>query len=249
MTRTPSAWIVLKFGGTSVSSLSNWRNIARVASERRASGARVLIVHSALSGVTDRLERLLGAATPEAQHQELEAIEQRHRALAAELGVTVGEELERLLAEVREIAAGAALVREVSDRTRARVMASGELMATHLGARFLAACGLEVRWADARTMLRAEFHGASARASVLSAVCNFAPDAALERELAEGPPLVVTQGFIASDAEGHTVLLGRVFRREAACRTPRDLDGCSGHVQRQPAHDPERTAAARAALR
>ena len=25
-----SAWIVLKFGGTSVSSLANWRNIAKV---------------------------------------------------------------------------------------------------------------------------------------------------------------------------------------------------------------------------
>ncbi len=52
-------WIVLKFGGTSVSSRANWLNIAEVVRARRASGARVLIVHSALSGVTDRLEQLL----------------------------------------------------------------------------------------------------------------------------------------------------------------------------------------------
>ena len=70
MTRTPSAWMVLKFGGTSVSSLPNWTNIARVVAERRAGGARVLIVHSALAGITDRLERLLDAAiaqVPEAE--------------------------------------------------------------------------------------------------------------------------------------------------------------------------------------
>jgi diaminopimelate decarboxylase/aspartate kinase len=209
VTRTPSAWIVLKFGGTSVSSLPNWTNIARVAAERQADGARVLIVHSAISGITDRLERLLGAAIAQASEEELRAIEDRHRILAAELSVPLGEDVERRLAELREIAAGVALVREVSDRTRARVLASGELMASEIGARFLAARGLNVSWADARTMLRAERHGASAKASMLSAVCGFAPDAALQARLAAAAPVVITQGFIASDEDGNTVLLGR----------------------------------------
>jgi bifunctional diaminopimelate decarboxylase / aspartate kinase len=209
VTRTPSAWIVLKFGGTSVANLANWSNIARVVAQRRACGARVLLVHSAIAGITDRLERLLDAATGAAPEAELRAIEERHRAVAAELGVGVGASVERHFAELREIAAGVALVREVSDRTRARVMASGELMATEIGASFLASRGFEVQWADARSMLRAEYHGASVKASVLSAVCNFAPDPALQAQLADGPPVVVTQGFIASDPEGNTVLLGR----------------------------------------
>jgi len=207
--RTPSSWIVLKFGGTSISSLTNWTNIALVAAERLAGGARVLIVHSAVSGITDRLERLLDAAIAQAGEEELRAIEERHRRLAAELGVPLGEDVERQLAELREIAAGIALVHEVSDRTRARVLSSGELMATQIGARFLAARGLEVRWADARAMLRAERHGGSAKASMLSAVCGFAPDAKLRAELERGAPLVITQGFIAADDDGNTVLLGR----------------------------------------
>jgi diaminopimelate decarboxylase/aspartate kinase len=209
VTRTSSAWIVLKFGGTSVSSLPNWTNIARVAAERQAGGARVLIVHSAISGITDRLDRLLDAAIGHAQEEELRAIEDRHRILAAELSVPLGEDVERRLAELREIAAGVALVREVSDRTRARVLASGELMASEIGARFLAARGLDVAWADARKMLRAEHHGASAKASVLSAVCGFAPDPALQARLAAMAPVVITQGFIAGDEDGNTVLLGR----------------------------------------
>ena len=85
MTRTPSAWIVLKFGGTSVSSLKNWTSIARIASERHASGARVLIVHSAVSGITDRLERLLEGGAAEGWEERLRAIGERHQALAAEL--------------------------------------------------------------------------------------------------------------------------------------------------------------------
>src|SRR4029077_12532161 len=109
-------------------------------------------------------------------------IEERHRRLAAELAVAVGEDVERHFAELREIAAGVALVGEVSERTRARVMASGELMATHIGARFLRARGLEIAWTDARTMLKAERATGGTRASMLSATCNFAPDAALEAQ-------------------------------------------------------------------
>ena len=210
MTRTPSAWIVLKFGGTSVATLGNWTNIAGVVSERAAGGARVLLVHSALSGITDRLERLLDAAVGGAYEAELAGVADRHRRLAAELGVPLGEEVERHLAELREIAAGIALAREVSDRTRARAMAAGELMATRIGASFLAARGVPAAWIDARTMLRAEErHSASKKASVLSAVCSFAPDAALAERLAGLPPVLVTQGFIASDDDGNTVLLGR----------------------------------------
>jgi len=209
VSRTPSSWIVLKFGGTSVATLANWKNIARIAAARRASGARVLIVHSAIAGITDRLERLLDAAIGQAQEEELKAIEDRHRQLAAELGITPGEEVERCFAELREIAAGVALMREVSERTRARVMASGELMATQLGARFLRLQGLDAAWVDARTMLRAEGSGAAGRSQVLAAVCNFVPDAALEEQLEALSPLIITQGFIASDDDGNTVLLGR----------------------------------------
>ncbi len=210
MTRTPSGWIVLKFGGTSVATLANWSNIALVAAERCADGSRVLIVHSAVSGITDRLERLLDAAVGAAHEAELKAIEERHRRLAAELGVPLDEEVVRQLAELREIAAGIALAGEVSDRTRARVLAAGELMATRIGAQFLKARGLGVAWTDARTLLHTEERrSASARASVLSAVCSFVPDEALAARLAPLPPIVITQGFITSDHEGSTVLLGR----------------------------------------
>ncbi len=71
-------WIVLKFGGTSVSTLANWKNIAAVIRRRQAEGAQVLVVHSAVSGITDRLERLLAAALVGEHAAALAAIEARH---------------------------------------------------------------------------------------------------------------------------------------------------------------------------
>ncbi len=209
-TRADSSWVVLKFGGTSVSSLSNWRNIAEVVRARRADGHRVLVVHSAITGITDRLEALLLAALRHSSASVLEAIVRRHVQLAAELGVGVSPELEASFAELRQLAAGIALMSEVSDRTRARVLARGELMATEIGARYLAAAGLEARWWDARLGLTAEARpGASARASFLSATCAYAPDPQLAAQLEALPGVIVTQGFIAGDAAGDTVLLGR----------------------------------------
>lgn len=58
-TQVGPSWVVLKFGGTSVSNERNWRSIAATCRERLATGARVLVVHSAVTGVTDRLEKLL----------------------------------------------------------------------------------------------------------------------------------------------------------------------------------------------
>jgi len=207
--RNASRWVVVKFGGTSVSSLANWRNIALVVHRRQQSGHKVLVVHSAITKITDMLEKLLAAAQAGNPEEALRAIEDRHKQLATDLGVGVSPQLQGYFGELRQMANGIALVRELSDRTRARVMANGELMATEIGARFLKAQGVDATWMDARDMLRAEDRGASAKASVLSATCSFAPDAALEQKLDAATPVVITQGFIARDSEGNTCLLGR----------------------------------------
>jgi diaminopimelate decarboxylase/aspartate kinase len=208
--RAASDWVVLKFGGTSVSSAANWNNIASILRERLAEGGRVLVVHSALSGITDQLEKLLDGALQGAYAASLAAIEAKHRSLARDLALDLPDSIARRLEELAQVAAGIALVGEVSDAIRARVMANGELMATELGARFLQAQGLPVEWLDAREVLKAEDRrDASARAGVLSATCAFAPDPALAATLAPRERIVITQGFIASDASGATVLLGR----------------------------------------
>jgi len=207
---TDSHWVVLKFGGTSVSSVSNWKNVAVVVRARLDEGLRPVIVHSALSGITDRLEQLLARALDGDWEPVMEQIERRHCDLSRDLGIPISSELEHHFAELRKMASGIHLIGEVSDRLRARVMATGELMATRIGAAYLASAGLDAQWLDARTLLHAEERaGATARANYLSATCNFEPDPALQQRLAQGGSVLLTQGFIASDAKGETVLLGR----------------------------------------
>ena len=92
--RSSSAWVVVKFGGTSVSTLTNWRNIALVVKRRLEKGARVLVVHSAITKITDMLEKLLVAASAGAPDEALKAIEERHRQLTTELDVGVSAQLQ-----------------------------------------------------------------------------------------------------------------------------------------------------------
>jgi bifunctional diaminopimelate decarboxylase / aspartate kinase len=204
------AWVVLKFGGTSVSSAGNWHNIAGVIRDRIAASLSPVIVHSALSGITDRLDSLLTAALAGAHASLLEQIETRHRDLAQSLGIIPSPQFERFMSELRQMADGLASSRVLSDGLRARVMAMGELLATTVGATFLNAQGINTAWADARQVLRADARpGATVKASLLSATCEFAPDAALQSRWRAFNQVVITQGFIAANDAGETVLLGR----------------------------------------
>ncbi len=98
----------------------NWKNIASIVKKRSATGAPVLVVHSAVTGITDKLEKLLEAALQQKHEEAVAVIEKRHRDLADELGIGVSPQLEKYFSELRQIAAGVALVGEVSDKTRAR---------------------------------------------------------------------------------------------------------------------------------
>jgi len=205
-----SPWVVLKFGGTSVSSAVNWKNVAAVLRDRLSEGLRPVVVHSALSGITDRLEQLLTQALGGEWQPVMDQIERRHRDLARDLGIVPTPDLEDQFKRLRQIAAGISLVGEVSERLHARVMAQGELMATRLGAAFLTAQGLDTQWVDARTVLKAEQRrNASMRSSYLSATCAYEPDSELQRRWSSSGTVWITQGFIASDEKGDTVLLGR----------------------------------------
>jgi len=206
-------WIVLKFGGTSVSTAPNWKTIAGVVRARLNEGYRPLVVHSALSGVTRSLDRLATAALSRGHAEVLEEIDARHRTLARELGLTKAETAAALDAdtsELRELADGVARVGELTPRTRARILAFGERMATRLGAAYLAREGVAVTWLDARELLTSVERGNGADAAAwLSAECDPAADPNLAARLAQVEGMPLTQGFIAKNPAGETVVLGR----------------------------------------
>ena len=217
--------MVLKFGGTSVASVTRWSTIADVARARLAEGLRPLVVCSAVSGVTDLLGKALHAALVGEHAAIVDRVEALHADLAAELGVDAAV-CAPLLDEVRRVLLGASLTREVTPRQHARVMATGELLSTRLGAAFLARVLADVApadtdaaaaadidaaaFVDARDLLRVLDRAEPEATRFLSATCSADADPALQATLGALPsPVLVTQGFIARTARGDTVLLGR----------------------------------------
>ncbi len=200
----------MKFGGTSVATVDGWRTIVALIRARREAGLSPVVVHSALAGISNRLEDALKHAAAGTGGDDAAAIAAAHHALAAELQVDGPALIATELAELEQLLSGIRLVREVSPRVHARVMALGELMASRLGAAYLASQQLPVTLVDAREVLVARDEGHdNERARYLAASCEFDPDAALAEEFAGVGGVILTQGFIARTAQGDDVLLGR----------------------------------------
>lgn len=205
------AWVVLKFGGTSVSSRDRWETIGELAKERKQDGETPFVVCSAVSQVSNMLEKIVYGSPDETREAVVQEIIARHVALGEELGVDAHEVLGDYFESLERLARGAELLGEVSVRAHARLLAHGELMSTTIGAAFLRKKGMNVLWLDARDALESirDIH-ASKRARYLSTACDYSVDNELKKTVsAESYDVVLTQGFIARDGHGDTVLLGR----------------------------------------
>ena len=135
----------------------------------------------------------------------LAIIRQCHFELASELKVDGQALLGTLLKDLERLAYGISLTRDAGPSLRARVLALGEIMVTTLGAAFLQHQGIPAQWLDARKLLTARYDARLLpRERYLSAQCHHDPDKNLQAVQHEA---VLTQGFIASDQSGETVLV------------------------------------------
>jgi len=204
-------WRVLKFGGTSSASTAGWDVIAaRV--QALLPTHRVLVVVSALAGVSNRLEQAMEEAAADRPLDSMAWIDETHRRLGTQAGLAAAEfePHEMLLEETRRLLDGVRLTGEAPPSLQARVLAVGELATTHLGAALLARRGVPVRVLDARDLLTSESQPGDALETRYLAA-RVAPARAPERleRLAEGGDAALTQGCIARTRHGETCLLGR----------------------------------------
>lgn len=208
MTNNP--WIVIKFGGTSVSTRENWGHIVTIIRRHLAASRRVLVVCSAISHVSNKLEALVAAAKNGEHAPLLKELEGMHRQLCEELQVDFAANLAPYFKRLAQLTEGIYLLGELTPRIRAHVMAHGELMLTVIGAAFLRSQQFNPEWQDARQLLSVEPDPlAHHHAAYLMGRCSAVSDPNLVAKLNVLSSLVITQGFIASNAAGETVLLGR----------------------------------------
>ncbi|MEX0935783.1 MAG: aspartate kinase [Gemmatimonadota bacterium] len=202
--------VVLKFGGSSVSSVQGWETIAGLVRRKIEDGERILVVHSALVGVTDGLDLLPEEAAQNRHEPLLEGLVERHYRLCRDLGLEGAVLLEPEISQLRKHAEGIALTQEVTPRIQARILAFGERLSTRIGAAFLASRKIAVVWLPATELLQAEDTGRQSGAAVwLSAECDAELDSPLRERLDDLAGIGLTQGFTARNARGETVVLGR----------------------------------------
>ena len=82
-----SPWVVMKFGGSSVSSKDDWQTIAALVQNRLDEGLRPVLVHSALQGISNALSAVFDFTTERDSGAALAGVRERHYRLAAELGL------------------------------------------------------------------------------------------------------------------------------------------------------------------
>jgi diaminopimelate decarboxylase/aspartate kinase len=199
-------WIVAKFGGTSVASAQRWERISQIVDGHRAAGRNVLVVCSAIAGVTDLLIELDDAlARGETSATRFNALVRIHHDLADALGVdraALTSEIASLRQTIRDRTHGA------DPAARAALLAHGELLSSRIAAAYLRG-RFEAALCDARTLLIAE-PTANEVDRYLSARCVNERAIDVRAVLAGlAAPVVVTQGFIVRTEDGRTALLGR----------------------------------------
>ncbi|MEX0914495.1 MAG: hypothetical protein WDZ60_01260, partial [Wenzhouxiangellaceae bacterium] len=206
----------MKFGGSSVADARNWPRIGAEAANVLASGGNALIVVSALGGITDLLESCLRAPDQFDPDTTLAEIRRRHAVLAGAVEADAGI-LEPLFDALREALVRVQSTNNASEAATcqspelwAELMGFGELLSSRLGEHILRSQGLECDWLDSRELLVCSDNPQrSERAARLSAECEVAPSPDVQARLAARGRLFIAPGFIARNAAGETVLLGR----------------------------------------
>ena len=201
---------VHKFGGTSVGGPERLQAVAALV-RHAASSARLVVVSSAMSGVTNSLVAAAASAEVGERSEALAAVAALadiHREALAALGgdESVAPELERLVDEARDLVRAAVYLGELTPRTRDRLLITGEKLAVRLLAVALRTLGVRAVAVDADTFL--ETDAAFGSANPLGSVADRHVVSALVPLLEDGVVPVVT-GFCGRAPDGATTTLGR----------------------------------------
>ena len=196
---------VLKFGGTSVGSVKSILSVKKIVEARQEP---VIVVVSALGGVTDKLIQTskMAVAGELAYQASFTEMAERHEQMIRDV-IPEGEprkalltRVNALLGELRSIYHGVYLIRDLSPKTQAAIVSYGERISSLIAAALIN--GAE--WFDSREFIKTENKaGRCVLASELTRTL-------VQRTFARLPRVSLVPGFISTDAEsGEVTNLGR----------------------------------------
>ena len=220
---------VLKFGGTSVGTAENLLNVKRIV---EANTDSVIVVVSALGGLTDKLietARLAETGNVDFDNQ-MTAIKDRHQSIITQV-ISEGEKRDGLVVRVNELLAelhqhyqDVFAIRELSDKKLSAIVSYGERISSLIVAHLIEGA----QWYDSLSFIKTEYrchkHKLSGEATDrlihahFQSFCNCPKQEAAsledEHQSAEAfyssPKVALVPGFISSDVHtGEVTNLGR----------------------------------------
>lgn len=199
---------VLKFGGSSV---ANAENIQKVVNIIINNDEQRIVVVSALGGVTDALINAgaLAEQTNESYKDVLQQLEKKHLdAARALLPVTHQSSclsmIKQQFNELEEICNSVFYLKELSLRTKDRIISFGELLSSKIISSFLQSKNTEHKWLDSRKLIKTNSNFGFA--AVDFAITNTLIENAIH---SSNKKIFIAPGFIASDENSNTTTLGR----------------------------------------
>ncbi|MBT1846055.1 lysine-sensitive aspartokinase 3 [Enterobacter hormaechei subsp. xiangfangensis] len=197
-----TSFVVAKFGGTSV---ADYDAMNRSADVVLADPNTRLVVLSASAGVTNLLVSLSEGLEATERFVKLDALRKIQFDILERLQNpnVIREEVEHLLENITTLAEAASLA--TSSALTDELVSHGELMSTLLFVEIIRERNIQAQWFDVRKVMRTSdrFGRAEPDVEALAELTN----QQLAPRLDEG--IVITQGFIGSEAKGRTTTLGR----------------------------------------
>jgi aspartokinase/homoserine dehydrogenase 1 len=203
--------LVMKFGGTSVGSSKALQGMAEIVRANRKAWARVVVVVSAMSGVTDLLLAGTAAAirgdTDVARHAVKEIARKHADAIReGQLDPRTGEVIDGCIRELENLYHAVTVLREASPRAMDAIASLGERMSIHIVAGYLTRSGVPGVPLEASAFLLTDSKFQNASPIMLEIPERARP--VFEPIFQHGDVPVVT-GFIGANPEGVITTLGR----------------------------------------
>ena len=198
---------VMKFGGTSVGSVESILSLKSIV-EKEAKSGDVIVVVSALGGITDKLiyTSQLALKGDDAWKDEFQAMVDRHHLMVdtiitdSDRKKTLLNTLDSLFEQLRSIYFGVYLIHDLSKKTQDAIVSYGERLSSNIVATLVNGA----QWYDSRSFIKtARKHGKNTLDSELTA-------SLVQKTFATLPNISLVPGFISCDRDSDEVTnLGR----------------------------------------
>jgi len=200
---------VIKFGGTSVGSSDNIRQVAGIISRQGKSDPLLSVVVSAFTGVTNQLIKIseLAQKRDHAYKKLLAECEKRHFRVLKDLipqpSADINMHLKKEFEELYDVLHGVYLLKELTPRSSDLIIGFGERLSAYIISQYMKSLGISADYTDARKLIVSDdSHG--------HAIIDYQKSARkIRRYYNIYPGIKIITGFIAAAGGGISTTLGR----------------------------------------